>query len=216
MYEIPTNLVELTPPKLNVELGPLLKKQDQNTDSSHVEVQRQVGKGLSALGKGISLLLGDTENVVSMNFKVNLLSSLSDSAQILSNVFHRVSVTRKNLLSPLINKNVKDLVDKTPPTEFLFGSDLVEKIKTVKSVETLSRELKLTKPGYIPGIRSQNRGGMSQHTGSSSQTVLNLNSQRPVRRVGEARLSRGLPSKFNREDGRRVKYTPRKEQRRRV
>lgn len=196
LYENPTNLVELIPPKLNLELAPLLRKQDQLTDNSHVEVQKQVGKGLCALGKGISLILEDSANAIPLEFKVKLLASLSDSAQILTNVFHRVSVTRKNLLGPLINKNVKDLLDKTPPSEFLFGSDLVEKIKTIKSVENLSRDLKLKNPSsYTAGIRRSIVGSSSNQKISTVYSSSNLNRQRPIRRVGETRSSRGQHSR---------------------
>lgn len=195
-YDIPTNLIELVPPKLNPELGPLLKQQDKGVDGSHVEVQRQIGVGLCALGKGVNLILNDVEKILPLEFKVKLLASLSDSAQILTNVFHRVSVTRRNLLSPLINKNVKDLVDKTPPSEFLFGSDLVEKIKTAKNVESLSKDLKLVKPsGYLATSQRINRGRQSSRRTSVIQPGSFLNTQRPGRLLGETRPSKGQISR---------------------
>ncbi|CAG9773665.1 unnamed protein product [Ceutorhynchus assimilis] len=141
-YEIPSNLNSLTPPKLNPEVKAALLKSNLVTDSSYSEEQNQLSKGICALGKGISSILGNVKNLPE-DLKGDLLSSLLDSGRILTNLFHRVTVTRKNLIIPHL-KNMKQLADKSTDSEYLFGTDLSEKLKSFKNIETVSKELKLT------------------------------------------------------------------------
>ncbi|KAJ2941412.1 hypothetical protein O0L34_g3620 [Tuta absoluta] len=41
-----------------------------------------------------------------------------------------------------INKNLKDSLQETEPNEFLFGDNLIDKIKTAKAVQISGKELK--------------------------------------------------------------------------
>lgn len=189
-YDVPSNLAALSPPKLNPEILSILPKSNLMTDGSHSEVQNSLGKGLCALGKGITFLLHNTEESISKESKETLLTLLSDSGRILTSLFHRVSVTRKNTIVPLLNKNIKDLVDKATPTEYLFGADFGEQVKAVKSLENLSKDLKLPSTP----VQRQKRGGGNQRAPAIRSTYL-LNSQRPARRSRETRPYRGLPSK---------------------
>lgn len=84
-----------------------LSKPNIITDSSHVEVQNQLGKGLCALGKSISTVINNVDNILS-EIKTDLLSCLWDSSKIFTNLFLRVSVTRKNIIIPVL-KNIRDI-----------------------------------------------------------------------------------------------------------
>lgn len=197
-YEIPSNLNSLTPPKLNPEVKAALLKSSLASDSSYLEEQNQLSKGICALGKGISSILGNVKNLPE-ELKGDLLSSLLDSGRILTNLFHRVTVTRKNLIVPHL-KNMKVLADKSTPSEYLFGTDLSEKLKAFKNIETVSKELKLTSNAEksTPFFRKQGVGGANQSKKSSIQNSTgkrySLNLHRPAHSLGE-KETRGQTSK---------------------
>lgn len=207
-YEVPVNLKELLAPKLNPEILAILSKPNGARDASNAEVQNQLGKGLVALGKAISTVLKD--NSLTKENKEVLLENLGDSGRILTNLFHRVSVTRRNLITPLLNKNIKELIDKSLPGDLLFGGDLGEKVKLAKNLETASKDLKLP-ASSSSSFRVQNRGGGgggSIRKATSLQNVQNLNFQRPVRRVRETRQTRAQTSgdarrRYHKDDRRR-------------
>ncbi|KAJ8914717.1 hypothetical protein NQ315_017427 [Exocentrus adspersus] len=95
-----------------------------------------------------------------LDIKEQILTGLSDAGRIHANLFHRVSVIRKNLIVPCL-KNMKDLADTSVPAEFLFGQDLAEKLNSVKALESVSKELKL--PSARPPRRLQLNRSLSQH-----------------------------------------------------
>lgn len=188
-FTIPTNLSNLAPPKLNSEISAALQKHNLSIDSSQSEVQNQLGKGICALGKGITDILNNIDKVPA-DFKNNVLSNLLDSGRILTNLFHRISHTRKNLIIPHV-KNLKVVADKCIPSEYLFGADLMDKLKSLKTIETVSKDLKITanRP-KVSLYKGQNRGGGGggaqprnynpNHPSTSFSRP--LNSLRPVRR----------------------------------
>ncbi|CAH1997736.1 unnamed protein product [Acanthoscelides obtectus] len=124
-YQTSEKLSFLRPPELNPEVKAALSKQNISVDASYVEMQNQLGKGLAALGRSISTIFLDLEHMPDQ-FKGDFLTSLCDSGRILTNLFHRMSVTRKNLLVPGL-KISKELADDCLPGEFLFGSNLTQK-----------------------------------------------------------------------------------------
>lgn len=63
-YEIILNhLVNLEPPKLNPEIPPILDKHSIVRGAYYVEVQNQLRRGISALGKGLNTILKNLEKV---------------------------------------------------------------------------------------------------------------------------------------------------------
>ncbi|KAJ8930809.1 hypothetical protein NQ314_016341 [Rhamnusium bicolor] len=112
-YQIPKNLVNLKPPVFNAEVKAASSKQSIMADASYTEMQNQIGKGLSALGKCISVILLNLQNTPDQ-FKGEFLTNLCDSGRLFSNLFHRISVTRKNLLVPCL-KFSKELADDFVP-----------------------------------------------------------------------------------------------------
>ncbi|XP_031338427.1 uncharacterized protein LOC116167250 [Photinus pyralis] len=196
-YELPSNLKSLCPPKLNLEVKAALQKQNILTDSAYVEIQNQLGKGLTALGKGISLLL-DNLNKIPEDTRNPILTNLGDSGRILTNLFHRVSITRRNLLVPYLNKNLKDLTDNTLGSEFLFGSDLNEKLTSAKTLESISKELKLPTSFKSPVKKLTKLGG------AKGQPLLRYQNQKPhfhypARHSGETGPQKSLqaPRRYN-------------------
>ncbi|CAH2003938.1 unnamed protein product [Acanthoscelides obtectus] len=81
-----------------------------------------------------------------------------------------MSVTRKNLLVPGL-KISKELADDCLPGEFLFGSNLTQKLDTAKSLLNVSKDLKLptyqnkvgaSKPALAPRRAQKGGGGQTR------------------------------------------------------
>ncbi|VEN59032.1 unnamed protein product [Callosobruchus maculatus] len=196
-HEVPSNLSELNPPKLNPEIGPILKKSPiaKARDASQFEVQNQLGRGISALGKAITSLL-PIMDFPEENLKNDLLKNLCEAGKIFTNLFHRVSVSRNNCILPLLNDSMKEVADRAVPTEFLLGSDLTEKVKSIKNMETICKDLKGASTAYQP--KSQKKEG-----GSTQRVYAPKNFRRPARRAGEPGPMRGQSQWKNRWDSRK-------------
>nr|CAI5859580.1 unnamed protein product [Callosobruchus analis] len=196
-HEVPSNLSELNPPKLNPEIVAIIKKNPtaKARDASQFEVQNQLGRGISALGKAITSLL-PVMDFPEENLKHDLLKNLCEAGKIFTNLFHRVSVSRKNCILPLLNDSMKEVADKAVPTEFLLGNDLTEKVKSIKNIETICKDLKGASTAYQ--LKSQKKEG-----GSTQRVYTSKNFRRPARRMGEPGPLRGQSQWKNRWDPRK-------------
>ncbi|KAF6214027.1 hypothetical protein GE061_011756 [Apolygus lucorum] len=195
LYPLPTNIPALSPPSLNPEVQPLLTKQDLLREGSYVELQRQLGIGLGALGRGVNALLEGGTHVP----RESILTFLSDSGRILTNLFHRITVIRRNLITPVFDKNIRDKVsDVTSHSGLLFGSDLIDKIRNVKSLEQASKQLKPVKGPSVQSSVSRSYKGTSTGGAPRSSAPQPKNFQSPARYQRDAGRSRGYqPSKTN-------------------
>lgn len=205
-YKFPENCEYLIPPNINPEILPILSNASVNKDSCYIQFQNHLGYGLSALGKGINFVLEDIENIPQQT-RDNLLTCLSDSGKILTNLFYDLTMARRSFITPLLNKNIKSLVDKCTPTELIFGSDLAEKIKLAKSLETAGKELKPTPPpAQISKYKSLKAGGRQLKGQYRPQTIQSSNRQRPARRSRETGPTKGPSSReLNKDRYRRRK-----------
>ncbi|XP_050296319.1 uncharacterized protein LOC126736134 [Anthonomus grandis grandis] len=205
-YEIPLNLQDLLPPKLNPEIIAIIRKNNlvKTRDFSQSEVQNQLGKGISVLGKALTTLLNDSEHDLK-NLKKDLFKDLCDAGKIFTNLFHRISTSRKNGILPLLNDSIKDAADKSNPTEFLFGNDLTEKVKTIKNLESICKDLKNpASTTYQP--KPQKREGGSTYKGpGAKREFLKKDFRRPVRRWGEAGPQ--MPRRIGMLEGTTLKHT---------
>ncbi|KAJ8910793.1 hypothetical protein NQ315_004518 [Exocentrus adspersus] len=53
----------------------------------------------------------------------------------LANLFHEITIIRRMLITPSLNKDIKNIIDKSDPSERLFGADMGDKIKAAKALE---------------------------------------------------------------------------------
>ncbi|CAH1992542.1 unnamed protein product [Acanthoscelides obtectus] len=194
---VPSNCASLHPPKINPEVKAILSSTHLTRDATHSGYQLNIGTGLTAMGKAFNVIL-EEETQIPKDIKEKILSNLTDSARILAALFHDISKTRKYLISPVLNKSVKELTENTLPGEFLFGPDLGERAKNLKSLEKAGQDLRLSS---IPSRSSsqvtrsfsnpERRGG----GGNSSKNVGALNRYRPSYRKREVRQHKGNSSK---------------------
>ena len=158
-YEIPKNCTELTPPQLNDIIKAVLNDAGLNSDKRIVEKQKKLGLAISALGLALSKL-------VEQNSQENkeTIETLSDSCRLLCDIFHSDSVTRRSLIIPGLNKDMKELITNADITEYLFGNDLQEKVKACKATKSSAKDLKImsaVKPSVLKnkGLATLNSRG---------------------------------------------------------
>ncbi|XP_076249182.1 uncharacterized protein LOC143188671 [Calliopsis andreniformis] len=138
-YPIPENCTEFKAPMLNPEVKASLPEGPINRDERMVLKQLKLAACLSALGVGVSNLLGRGGSD-----HLPLLESLCDAARLLVDVQHEESRTRKALVLANLNVSVRETLNNTTIDGYLFGKKFEGHIKTVKSLEKTSKDLKPT------------------------------------------------------------------------
>nr|CAI5822774.1 unnamed protein product [Callosobruchus analis] len=147
-YKIPANCKGLLPPLVNPEIESILSQTQIARDKYYREIQAYVGKGLANLGKTVSTIQGDAPDIPK-SIRDTILSQLCDCGNILSNLFHTVSNSRRALILPQIKKGVREIIEKSLASEqLLFGQDLNDKIKDAKALESVAKDLKVEWLGY--------------------------------------------------------------------
>ncbi|XP_053994703.1 uncharacterized protein LOC128884996 [Hylaeus volcanicus] len=106
-------------------------------DHRIVEKQERIAACLAALGKAISISLK-----LDSSQKLELLEKLSDMGRLLASVHREDSLVRKGLILASLNSSLKNTLSDTSVDEWLFGTDLEEKIKTAKNLERTSKDLR--------------------------------------------------------------------------
>lgn len=200
-YPVPENCTQLNPPLLNPEIMGILGNDRVARDRFNLEIQTNIGKALSAMGKSMSILLKETENIPK-KIRDEVLLPLGDSGRILSNLMYNISASRRKLIIPSLKKSLKEVMEKTVPSEYLFGSDVPEKIKMAKALESTGKELKVIPPTFSQPTRGQKKGGgQLRRPPRPYQTPARdhhpLNRQGPARHRGEVK-PKGQPLKDHR------------------
>ncbi|KAJ8930659.1 hypothetical protein NQ314_016521, partial [Rhamnusium bicolor] len=132
-HSLPGNLTTLKAPIVNDEVLRAIPPNTQNKDKFQQNNQNQLGKGISAIGAAINILL--TNNEIDKENKNAVIALLSESGKILTDVHYNISLTRRALITPTVNKTIGDISKTVPVEELLFGADLTERIKRAKDVE---------------------------------------------------------------------------------
>lgn len=187
-HSIPSNLTALNAPDVNPEIGSAIPENAIKNDKFQRVRQNQLGKAISALGAAGNLLL-KSNNFGDIELRNNLLILLSETGKILNDLHYRMSITRRAIIAPHLNKTVRGLISEEPVGELLFGPNLGEKIKAAKAVERSGKELKQSST-IVNTYKNQN-----QARGS------NLYRSRPISQatVKESHLNFRGPSRYRRE-----------------
>ncbi|XP_015126959.1 uncharacterized protein LOC107048333 [Diachasma alloeum] len=126
-------------PKLNPEILAISTDALIERDKKFCASQNLTGSALVALGTAISDLLQNEEVD-----KLDLLQKLCDAGKLMTQIHRGFSSTRRAFISPSLNKQVRDVLEATSPDHQLYGSNLSEKVKEVKTLSKLSQDLKVT------------------------------------------------------------------------
>lgn len=217
MQETKTFLLEKYPrsgncnleaPKLNPEVVSSANDITIKRDQHFINAQNLAGSALAALGTAISTLLFNNEEGVD---RLQLLENLCDAGKLITELHHADSLARRAYISPSLNKQIKGVFDNSQIDTFLYGSDLLDKIKEAKSIEKMGQELKpvpyISKRQFIRGKNTLNGRSPPVRQQNYQQGGNKINFQTRSSFVPRTRDNRKYPQSLSRPQ--RQQYRPR-------
>lgn len=157
-YAIPDNCRLLRAPSLNPEISAAVTDMTRARDKKLEGIQQQLGLGITAINKAMSVLLtgDDKQN------KIQAIKRLSDGCRILTDLHFIETQSRIKLITPSLDKAFISVVQDIERDESLFGTKLSERIKSSKTIEKQSLQIKkgvatAKAPGPAPAYPSTSR-----------------------------------------------------------
>lgn len=148
-YELPNNCSALKPPSANEIVLAAMNEASINRDNRISGSQLLLGTALAALGSLMNSLLEKAKE------NVKEIEPLSDACRILCSIFHGNSLSRRSLIIPGLNKDMKALLEKRPISSNLFGDDLQEEVRSSKATQKSAAEMKIVKPKPTNSLNSR-------------------------------------------------------------
>lgn len=189
---------------LNPEVAASLNETSKRRDKHFADSQITIGSALSAIGTAATLLLSETEN--DGTDRTQILELLLDAGRLLSEGHHQEAIARRAYILPFLDKKVKTVLESSGIDEFLFGENLVDKIKSAKAIEKVGLELKPQAVAKKPVLRQSSSvnwkslsakfQGNSQAGSYQSNNQQSSNKQRFPQKPGKYqanKFSQGLP-----------------------
>ncbi|VEN58779.1 unnamed protein product [Callosobruchus maculatus] len=153
----------------------MISTKDAKKDAFVMELQNQLGKGISALGTVISKTLESNEtNSENPDPK---LASLVEAGKMLCTVHHAMTNHRKFQMYPNFNNKILKIAASQSRDNMLFGEDFAEKCKSAKNLELSAKEMRAStssnsknSKGYASKSRwkQEKRGGNTNYNGSKA------------------------------------------------
>ncbi|CAH2011600.1 unnamed protein product [Acanthoscelides obtectus] len=209
----PNNFPTLDPPKVNPEVAHILSQAYVKRDQCHARYQLLVGKSTSALGKCMNYVINEIKNNVDSDLKMHLLPHLADVGTFMTQLFHEISTTRREYISQLLSKSVKDTIKETIPGEYLYGTDLAEKIKMAKIAEKAGNDLRQDGYSNKAGPSGIRRGGGTPLSASmatpASPVREGLGAEERANLQAKSPPREQIPIKFNPPSGQQINISGR-------
>lgn len=128
-------------PKLNKEVELQIHEGAKRRDKLLIEQQKLTQMTIAYLG-GVVTALMDPEVQMVQKDRVGMISATGDAAQLSTQLFYEQSQTRKAYILPLIKSNpIRELMCAQITDEFLFGSDLPQKIADLDKVRKVVKQM---------------------------------------------------------------------------
>lgn len=170
--------LNLEAPVLNEEITADLLPRALAKDEHFRDYQNITGAALSSSSSVLSMILNDSQEPLD---RQTLLTNLSNTVKLLSDLFFNLTQARKAFLVGRYDEKVQRILKTAQPTEWLFGDNLKTTLENAKALERITKELRF-KPR--PPLRAGN-------------AALNWKSS-TARREGVQSSYKSSPAKFNR------------------
>ncbi|KAJ8913473.1 hypothetical protein NQ315_013853 [Exocentrus adspersus] len=131
-YLSPENCPLLNAPTVNPEVKAAVQEAILRRDARLAHLQQQIGASLSAIGLALTSMLKNKDG------DKQYIEMLGDAGRLLANIHHSESLSRRELISINLSRELKEPLTSTPITGLLFGTDLETRIKTAKDLEKSS------------------------------------------------------------------------------
>nr|CAI5854854.1 unnamed protein product [Callosobruchus analis] len=160
------NCSGLVPPILNPEIAEAFKNRDKvREDKFLLSMQESVAATIMALYK-------ETKAALDANKSAEFLA---DSTKLILETFHKISLHRRYLLSPLLNIKYKKMLESQPIDKFLYGEDLLEKLKHTQASRSAALQVssimkpKITKYSSVTQQYARGNGNHTLQSASNSR-----------------------------------------------
>ncbi|CAG9110161.1 unnamed protein product [Plutella xylostella] len=187
-FLIPNNCSLLHAPKLNPELSAFASEATRSKDKRVEAVQQQLGLGITALNKGLSLLLEPDHD------KVQAIKYLSDSSRLLCDLHFIETEARKKFVTPGLDRSFLSVIQGVDRDEMLFGSKLPEKIKASKAIEKQGLQIKKVTAAAPKATSSTSSQPSTSNYRGRPQGNWNYPSRYPSARGGRGAPRRTAPA----------------------
>ncbi|XP_028173737.1 uncharacterized protein LOC114362502, partial [Ostrinia furnacalis] len=156
-YLVPDNCRLLQAPKLNAEISAAVPDMVRNRDKTLATSQQQLGLGITAINRGLDILLKSDNKILAMKH-------LSNGCRLLCDSHNLMSKNRVKLITPSLDKSILHMINESERDETLFGSSLSDKIKAAKAIEKQGLQIKksASKPQKSAASSSSSRPGPYQ------------------------------------------------------
>ena len=167
LYFRPGNCDELKVPLVNHELWGKLRPQVKTQDLRLANVQQTIVKATVALTEAT-----DQITKVKGNFegKQKVITSLTDSLALLGHATYELSLRRRDIMRPSINKELRALCSsQIPVTDFLFGDDVQGSLKTIKECNKIANSVTHS---HGPDYKYKLGNGLNRLQGNGNRSFL--------------------------------------------
>lgn len=130
-YAVPGDLLA---PALNPVIGERIGQKSRHKDDLRYKTQEAISVSLTGLATLITMVSDAGEEGPDRNEFVEVLT---DTARLLADTHHEISVSRRANITPRFDKNYKLMMEKRNIDKFLFGEDFDAKVKELKDAQKL-------------------------------------------------------------------------------
>lgn len=161
--KIPSNCKGLNPAVINPEIWQNLDRRARGQDLMFQIVQKLLGQGIVPILRMANLL---KEKKVDHKLFKELTSR---AIIILCNTFFELSVRRRMLLRPQIDRRFQQLINRNEPVgiECLFGDEVSKRLRDINEAHKLNRSLSNSKNFRRPAAQNYYRGRYTFNRGTS-------------------------------------------------
>lgn len=136
-YKAPENCKLLCAPKVNPEIWNQLPNKAKQRDFQLQHLQSNISMATVAIGKAVEEIMSEDPG------QDSVLSYLMEGANILGCASRDMSIRRRHEIKQSINADFSGICgNSTPITEYLFGDNVTESLKTAKATANVMRALK--------------------------------------------------------------------------
>lgn len=199
-HPIPRNCKGLKAPILNPEVKPAKSMSHIcfKKDGTKTITQNQIGVGLTALGKAMTILVHQKSEMTVEQLKddkefYNLFEHLCDAGKLFTDMHFYISLTRRAGVPMCVDSVVKKAGEGSKVNEFLFGKDFQEKLKVAQTVDKTSDAISTTTGQSSKHKQSDDKNYQRHATRSrfSESTTRALNYQAPSNQSNGSRRFTG-------------------------
>lgn len=122
-YHIPRNCPLLEAPTLNKHISAAVSESVRMRDKRRELVQQQLGLGITAINKGLELLLDNGED------RLQAIKYLSDSCRLLCDLHYAETIARRNYIILKFDKSVQNCLREGDRDDTLFGKNVLARVK---------------------------------------------------------------------------------------